>query len=177
MYFIQYTMHSFCNKRIVSYNICITFKYMKNLLHKYNLHKYKKIIIVLLVMVIIAAVAYYNTNDHIIARKAGHGLDIISDEAAAYKKINNNYGIIASLGRNYNCFSGNTFIKSKKIEEMITTQGITDMSCRFKVNDTTKTLNDWSVSLQMDQKVYCIDSKGNDNETPGFTLTASCKGE
>ncbi len=145
---------------------------MKNLLHKY-----KKVGIALLIIIIIAGIVNYNRNDNVIARKAGHGLDIIADEAAAYKKIKNNYGTIASLGHNYNCFSGNTFIKSKKIESMITTQGVTDMSCRFKVNDTSKTVDDWSVSLQMDQKVYCIDSKGNDTETPGFTLTASCKGE
>ncbi len=150
---------------------------MKKLLDKYNLHKYKKIIIALLVIVMIAVVAYYNTNDNVIARKAGNGLDVIASEAAAYKKANNNYGMISLLTRNYNCFSGNTFIKSKKIEEMITTQGITDMSCRFVVNQTSKTVDDWSVSLQMDQKVYCIDSKGNDTETPGFTLTANCKGE
>ncbi len=150
---------------------------MKNLLHKYNLHKYKKIIITLLIIVMIAIIAYYNTNDNIIARKAGHGLDIIADEAKAYKKANNNYGIIAALSRNYNCFSGNTFIKSKKIEEMINTQGVIDISCRFKINETAKTLDEWSVSLQMDQKVYCVDNKGNDTETPGFTLTTSCKGE
>ena len=150
---------------------------MKNLLHKYNLYKHKKVAATLLIVAIVAVVAYYNTNDSIMARKAGHGLDVIASEATVYKKANNNYGLISVLSRNYNCFSGNTFIKSKKIEEMINTQGVTDISCRFKINETAKTLDEWSVSLQMDQKVYCVDSKGNNTETPGFTLTTSCKGE
>ena len=100
---------------------------MKNLLHKYNLYKHKKVAATLLIVAIVAVVAYYNTNDSIMARKAGHGLDVIASEATVYKKANNNYGLISVLSRNYNCFSGNTFIKSKKIEEMINTQGVTDI--------------------------------------------------
>jgi hypothetical protein len=99
-------------------------------------------------------------------------------EAEIFKTSFGSYGVLNGVDvKNYNCFSGNTFIKSQKIQDILAGQDVDNVSCKFEINILTNILEKWSVSLQIKDKVFCVDSLGNNFETPGITVTATCKGE
>jgi hypothetical protein len=102
----------------------------------------------------------------------------ILDEAETNKKETGYYGVISDHNlQKFNCFSGDTFMKREKIKKILELKEVDSVSCKFQVNKDSGVLEKWSVSLQSGEKVFCGDSDGLNQETPGFTLTTSCKGE
>ncbi len=130
-----------------------------------------KLIAAAVIIVIAITLALYEKNKGV--ANTGPMLKAI----AAYKVKNGNYGTIPSFSQSYNCFTGNTFIKDKAFQDALLSIKMDDMYCRFKVNEASKVLESWSISISSESKVYCLDSQGNDVETPGLTMTANCKGE
>lgn len=129
-------------------------------------------IIVFIVFIIALYFFYINyfTNDP--------RMKIILQEAETFKTSFGNYGVLNGVDvKNYNCFSGNTFIKSQKIQDILAGQDVDNVSCKFEINKLTNILEKWSVSLQIKDKVFCVDSMVNNFETPGITVTTTCKGE
>jgi hypothetical protein len=103
-------------------------------------------------------------------------LEVIKNASKEYFNVNKNFGTLDANDDRDNCFSGKTFMKEKSVESVLLSDKITNAVCHFKTEEGASSVIKWSVSLQFGDKVYCTDSDGVTEQTPGITVTPSCKG-
>lgn len=137
-------------------------------MYKIKIKNKKLLSVALIGLVIIGGIIYKVT-----ARNAD--IAVIQDEAKKYFATNKNYGFSTKPGDLNDCISRNIFMISPKIQEVLAKKEVTNVSCKYKIENNIVTA--WSVSLIEGEAVYCGDSIGNNLKTPGITTTPNCKAE